>query len=145
MLYGAPPIQENPDQISQQVLKVSPDKLNTVSRKKLSQEEIQRIKDIRAQIKNLREGTMAKVKELSKSKDEADMKKVEALKFETELKVMKLRREIAVIRGNEKLVKEFDEAIDHIEHPEKYRKPPVKVERSIPDGRSGQIEEKKVR
>ncbi len=145
-LYGAPPKEEFKEATPVIVPPQSQPSIN-INRKRLTNEEIQRIKDIQRQIKNLREETVKKVKELSQANDNPEtMKIIEKVKFETELKILKLRREIAVIRGNEDLVKEFDVAIDHIEHPEKYRKPALKKTRNIPrrDENNGSFEEKTI-
>jgi len=135
---------ESPNEVKKQPVKIVPGNYTPLNKKKLTDEEVQRIKSIREQIESLQRGTLQKIKELSTGKmaeSPETMKKVEALKLETELKILKLRREIAQIKGNEKLVKEFDNAIDNIEHPEKYQKPPVNVEREIPE-QSPPVEEK---
>ena len=123
-----------------EILKANPDKI--VPQKKLSPEQITRIKELKNQIKTIRSQTEEKLRNLQ-SYDELTQKKVEEIKFNSELQILKLRREIAVIYGDQKRVKEFDEAIDHLEHPEKYRKPPVKSTRENPS--EFPVEEERVR
>lgn len=123
-------------------------KANTpfIQRKKLTQEEIQRLKEIQKEIKEIQNQALLKVKEIDSrvnAMDETELRKVQEIKVETELKVLRLRREIAKIKGNNRLVKEFDRAIDNIKHPEKYRKPPVETKREIPSKTAPVIKETK--
>lgn len=136
VLLGILIIGTNPQgkQLSPQKIEVIEGTVPASQPKTLTKEQKDNVSKIKEEINRITTQSKIDIQNIA-SQDklsEEDMnKQIEKIKIETELKILKLRREIAQIYGNTKLVKEFDNAIDHIEHPEKYRKPPVKVEREI--------------
>lgn len=110
---------------------LSPAKISPLIRRSqpLTREQIAQIKDIENEILKIKKSTKEKVIALSASHSEEDMKKVSALKLKTEIEILNLRKKIAEIKGDKKLVSEYERAINNLTNPKKYLKPPIKGNR----------------
>jgi len=97
----------------------------------LTPEQKNQIEEIEKEIRNLRQETLERIRTLSSSESEDEARKIPDLKIQIMIKILELRKQIAEIKGEHTLAREFDKAIDNLKNPEKYLKQPVKFKREI--------------
>ena len=113
--------------------------------------EEQELQALNEQLKSLEEAAMREIKALSENVEtltpgerEDVNKRIEEIKYRLERESLDIKKRIAELKGDTWLLNQVEEAIDHLDHPEKYRTKIELKEREIPGRSSNESAEEKV-
>ncbi len=83
----------------------------------LTPEQRQQIQALKKEIQDLEQQAQTRIQALNSSGSSQDQRSVERIKVQTQIEVLKLRRRIAEIRGDKKLVTQYSASLQQMEHP----------------------------
>lgn len=99
----------------------------------------QELQSLYGQLKSLEENAMRQIKTLTENMEglspdqrESANQRVEEIKLRFERQSLDVKKKIAELKGDKWLLSQIDEAIDHLDHPEKYRPETKEVKRGVP-------------